>query len=450
MSQHTTMTAHTLSTQTAGGKPAHFERPDNQRVVITGMGAITSLGLDVESTWRRLIQGESGIKPITHFDASTYRAQFAGTVEGFDVSQFMATKEARRYDAFIHYGVAASSMALKQAGFIDQISSEPTPVQNVDPDRFGVIIGAGIGGLQTLEDNRDALANQGTRRVSPFCLPGTIINMAAGMVAIKHNLRGPNLATATACTSAAHAIGLAARLIVYGDCDVMLAGGSEKGSSPLGMAGFAAMGALSTRHEDPTAASRPFDKDRDGFVLGDGAGLLVLESLAHAKARGATILAELAGFGTSDDAHHITAPPPDGEGAARAMVMAIKDAGIDPCQIGYINAHGTSTPAGDVAESKAIEAVFSECLDCLLVSSTKSMTGHLLGAAGAIEAIFSVQALIEQIVPPTINLDNVDENCTLDYVPNHARHVTQLDYSMSNSFGFGGTNGSLIFSRWPN
>lgn len=448
MSQPTTNTPQTLNSATAGSKPAHFNRADHQRVVITGMGAITPLGLDVDSTWQRLIQGESGIKPITHFDASTYRAQFAGTVEGFDASQFMAAKEARRYDAFIHYGVAAASMALKQAGFIEQVSAESAPVQNVDSDRFGVIIGAGIGGLQTLEDNRDALANQGTRRISPFSLPGSIINMAAGMVAIKHNLRGPNLATATACTSAAHAIGLAARLIAYGDCDVMLAGGSEKGSSPLGMAGFAAMGALSTRNEDPTRASRPFDKDRDGFVLGDGSGVLVLESLAHAKARGATILAELAGFGMSDDAHHITAPPADGDGAARAMVMAINDAGIDPCEIGYINAHGTSTPAGDVAESKAIEGIFEECKDRLLVSSTKSMTGHLLGAAGAIEAIFSIQALLDQTVPPTINLDNVDEDCHLDYVANAARSVTNLNYTMSNSFGFGGTNGSLIFARW--
>ncbi|SUD91855.1 beta-ketoacyl-ACP synthase II [Psychrobacter phenylpyruvicus] len=448
MSQPTTHTNQTLNSAAVGSKPAHFNRADHQRVVITGMGAVTPLGLDVDTTWQCLIQGKSGIKPITHFDASTYRAQFAGTVEGFDASQFMAAKEARRYDAFIHYGVAAASMALKQAGFIEEVSADPAPVQNVDSDRFGVIIGAGIGGLQTLEDNRDALANQGIRRVSPFSLPGSIINMAAGMVAIKHNLRGPNLATATACTSAAHAIGLAARLIAYGDCDVMLAGGSEKGSSPLGMAGFAAMGALSTRNDDPTRASRPFDKDRDGFVLGDGSGVLVLESLAHAKARGATILAELAGFGMSDDAHHITAPPTDGEGAARAMVMAIKDAGINPCKIGYINAHGTSTPAGDVAESKAIEGIFEACKDRLLVSSTKSMTGHLLGAAGAIEAIFSIQALLDQRVPPTINLDNVDEDCHLDYVANAARSVTNLNYTMSNSFGFGGTNGSLIFARW--
>lgn len=442
-------TSHKANPSLSGNKLPHNARNDHQRVVITGMGAITPLGLNVTSTWQRLLNGDSGIKPISHFDASTYRSQFAGTIEGFDASLYMAAKEARRYDTFVHYGVAAASMALRQAGFISEITAEPTPVQNVNADRIGAIIGSGIGGLQTLEDNRDALAQQGARRVSPFSLPGAIINMAAGMVAIKHNLRGPNLATATACTSSAHAIGLAARLIAYGDCDVMLAGGSEKGSSPLGMAGFAAMGALSTRNDDPTRASRPFDKDRDGFVLGDGSGILVLESLTHAKARGAVILAELAGFGMSDDAHHITAPPTNGDGAARAMQYAINDAGIKACDIGYINAHGTSTPAGDVAESQAIEGVFEPCKDSILVSSTKSMTGHLLGAAGAIEAIFSILALQEQIVPPTINLDNVDERCHLDYVANQARSVTALNYTMSNSFGFGGTNGSLVFSRWP-
>lgn len=448
MSQNSAKPSHQDTVHTANHKAPYNRRPDNQRVVITGMGAITPLALDVETTWQRLLNGESGIKPITHFDASTYRSQFAGTIEGFDASLFMAPKEARRYDTFVHYGIAAASMALKQAGFIDEVNAEPTPVQNVNPDRFGAIIGSGIGGLQTLEDNRDTLAQKGARRVSPFSLPGSIANMAAGMVAIKHNLRGPNLATSTACTSAAHAIGLAARLIAYGDCDVMLAGGSEKGSSPLGIAGFAAMGALSTRNDEPTLASRPFDKDRDGFVLGDGSGVLVLESLAHAKARGATILAELAGFGMSDDAHHITAPSTNGDGAARAMQYAIADAGIDACDIGYINAHGTSTPAGDVAESQAIETVFTACKDTILVSSTKSMTGHLLGAAGAIEAIFSILALQEQTVPPTINLDNVDENCTLDYVANKARRVSDLNYTMSNSFGFGGTNGSLVFARW--
>ncbi|PNK60532.1 beta-ketoacyl-ACP synthase II [Psychrobacter sp. FDAARGOS_221] len=437
-----------VKNSTTPTKPAHFERDDHQRVVITGMGAITPLGLDVATTWQRLINGESGIKPITHFDASDYRTQFSGSIEGFDASQYMATKEARRYDTFVHYGIAAASMALKQAGFIDGVSAEPALVENVDPNRIGVIIGSGIGGIQTIEDNRDTLAQKGPRRVSPFCLPGSIINMASGMVAIKHGLRGPNLATATACTSAAHAIGLAARLIAYGDCDVMLAGGSEKGSSNLGMAGFASMGALSTRNDDPTRASRPFDKDRDGFVLGDGSGVLVLESLAHAKARGATILAELVGFGMSDDAHHITAPPTDGDGAARAMQTAINDAGIDACEVGYVNAHGTSTPVGDIAESQAIEGLFSQCPQMPLVSSTKSMTGHLLGAAGAVEAIFTVMALQEQIIPPTINLDNVDEQCRLDYVPYKARSVSDLNYALSNSFGFGGTNGSLLFARW--
>ncbi len=430
-------------------KAVHHQREDYQRVVVTGMGAVTPLGLDVATTWQRLLKGESGITVVTHFDAASYRSQIMGSVQGFNAANFMLPKDARRYDSFIHYGVAAASMALKEAGFIKVVGPSPTPVQNVDSERFGVIIGSGIGGLQTLEDNRDALNQHGVRRVSPFSLPGAIINMTAGLVAIKHGLKGANLATATACTSSAHAIGLAARLIAYGDCDVMLAGGTEKGSSPLGMAGFAAMGALSTRNDDPTRASRPFDKERDGFVLGDGAGVLVLESLSHAKARGAPIVAELVGFGMSDDAHHITAPPSDGDGAIRAMQAALADAGINACDIGYINAHGTSTPSGDVAESLAIEQVFSDCKASLLVSSTKSMTGHLLGAAGGIEAIFSILALQHQIVPPTINLEQVDENCRLDYVANQARATTNLQYALSNSFGFGGTNATLIFARWP-
>ena len=340
-------------------------------------------------------------------------------------------------------------MALKDAGFIDEISAADAPVQNVDQERFGVILGSGIGGIQTIENSRDTLRDKGAMKVSPFIIPGSIVNMAAGLVAIKHTLQGPNLATSTACTTATHAIGLAARLIAYGDADVMLAGGSEKGSSPLGMSGFGAMHALSTRNDEPTKASRPFDKERDGFVLGDGAGVIVLESLAHAKARSATILAELVGFGMSDDASHITAPPEDGSGAARAMRNALNDAGIEPAVVGYVNAHGTSTPAGDVAESIAIETVFAPVKDSILVSSTKSMTGHLLGAAGGIEAIFTVLALQHQQVPPTINLDNVEDNCNLDYVANQSRKVDNLQYAVSNSFGFGGTNGSLIFARWP-
>lgn len=429
-------------------KPPHHERSDDSRVVVTGLGAITPLGLDVESTWMRLLAGESGITPIEHFDASEYRTQFAATVKDFDAKNYMNAKDARRYDEFIHYGIAASSMALKDAGFIDEVSADDAPVNNVDQQRFGIILGSGIGGIQTIENSRDTLRDKGAKKVSPFIIPGSIVNMAAGLVAIKHNLQGPNLATSTACTTATHAIGLAARLIAYGDADVMLAGGSEKGSSPLGISGFGAMHALSTRNDEPAKASRPFDKDRDGFVLGDGSGVIVLESLAHAKARGATILAELVGFGMSDDASHITAPPEDGSGAARAMQNAIDDAGIDPALVGYVNAHGTSTPAGDVAESLAIESVFSAVKDSILVSSTKSMTGHLLGAAGGIEAIFAILALQHQQVPPTINLENVEDNCNLDYVANKARKVDDLNYAVSNSFGFGGTNGSLIFARW--
>ena len=429
-------------------KLPHNQRPDDARVVVTGMGAITPLGLDVQSTWTRLLNGESGITTIEHFDASDYRTQIAGTVKDFDVKRYMNAKDARRYDEFIHYGIAASSMALKDAGFIEAISAEDAPVKEVDQERFGVILGSGIGGIQTIENSRDTLRESGARKVSPFIIPGSIVNMAAGLVAIKHKLKGPNLATSTACTTATHAIGLAARLIVYGDADVMLAGGSEKGSSPLGISGFGAMHALSTRNDEPTKASRPFDKDRDGFVLGDGAGIVVLESLAHAKARGATILAELVGFGMSDDASHITAPPEDGNGAARAMQNALNDAGIEAAAVGYVNAHGTSTPAGDVAESIAIETVFAPVKDSILVSSTKSMTGHLLGAAGAIEAIFTVLALQHQQVPPTINLDNIEDNCNLDYVANQSRKVDNLQYGVSNSFGFGGTNGSLIFAKW--
>ncbi len=448
--ENTSATLSASRPQFSRQKTPHFERADDMRVVVTGMGAITPLGLDVASTWERLLNGESGISHIEHFDATDFRAQIAGTVKNFDAKQFMNAKDARRYDEFMHYGMAAVAMALKESGFIDEVGAADAPVQGVNPERFGIILGSGIGGIQTIEDSCDTLSNKGAKKVSPFIIPGSIVNMAAGLVAIKHDLKGPNLATATACTTATHAIGLAARLIAYGDADVMLAGGSEKGSSPLGMAGFGAMHALSTRNEEPARASRPFDKDRDGFVLGDGAGVLVLESLAHAKARGATILAELVGFGMSDDASHITAPPEDGRGAARAMTNALADAGITPDVVGYVNAHGTSTPAGDVAESIAIETVFAPVKDRILVSSTKSMTGHLLGAAGGIEAIFTIKALQDQHVPPTINLENLEDGCNLDYVANTSRRVDNLNYAVSNSFGFGGTNGSLIFARYPN
>ncbi len=427
-------------------KSPHHERSDQQRIVITGMGIISPLGVDVASTWQAVLAGKSGIKPITHFDASAFRCQIAGTVTGFDISQYMTAKDARRYDEFVQYGVAAAAQALQQAGLIDNLQA--SPVQGVDPQRLGVLIGSGIGGIATIEENTLKLHQDTPRKISPFFVPAAIINMTAGQVAIRHGIRGLNLATATACTTATHAIGLAARLIAYGDADVIVAGGSEKASSPLGIGGFSAMQALSTRNDEPTKASRPFDIARDGFVLGDGAGVVVLESLAHAKARGATILAELGGFGMSDDASHITAPPEDGNGAARAMQNAIADAGISPSEVGYINAHGTSTPAGDVAESRAIEAIFGDNINNIAVSSTKSMTGHLLGAAGGIEAIFTILALQQQILPPTINLDNQDPNCNLDYVPNIARKVTNLNYAISNSFGFGGTNGSLLFAKW--
>lgn len=417
----------------------------HKRIVITGMGMISPLGLNVTETWQALLAGQSGVKPISHFDASNYRSQIAATVTGFDPSVYLPAKESRRYDTFIQYGVAAASQALQQAGLTTGLQAEQ--ISNVNPERVGVIIGSGIGGLTLIEDNVATLHEKGARRVSPFFVPAAIINMTAGLVAIRHGLQGPNLATATACTTATHAIGLAARLIAYGDADMIVAGGCEKASSALGVAGFAAMQALSSRNDEPTKASRPFDVNRDGFVLGDGAGVLVVESLEHAQARGATILAELCGFGMSDDASHITAPPADGQGAAKAMQLALTDAGITADDVGYINAHGTSTPAGDIAESLAIAKVFASN-DKLAVSSTKSMTGHLLGAAGGIEAIFSVLALQQQCLPPTINLDNPDPSCTLDYVPHTARQLDNLTYVLSNSFGFGGTNGSLLFKRW--
>lgn len=429
-------------------KKPHFERDDSQRIVITGMGAITPVGNDLASIWSNLIAGRSGITKIDHFDEKfdikEFRSQIAGVIKNFEPKDYMSAKEVRRFDEFMHYALAASAQALFQAGLINGLTGDSLPVV-VDSERFGVVMGSGIGGLSTIENARDTLMASGAKKVNPFVIPGAIVNMPAGLLAIKHNLKGANLATATACTTSTHAIGLGARLIAYGDLDAVLVGGSEKASTPLGMAGFGAMHALSTRNDDPTKASRPFDKDRDGFVLGDGAGALVLESLAHAKARGATILAEVAGFGMSDDTSHITAPPSDGNGAMRAMQNALNDAGVSPDKVGYVNAHGTSTPAGDVAESSAIQSLFG---DKILVSSTKSMTGHLLGAAGAVEAIFSVLALQNQLLPPTINLDNPDPACQLDYIPHTARVVTGLDYALSNSFGFGGTNGSLLFRRW--
>ncbi|HNN28271.1 MAG TPA: beta-ketoacyl-ACP synthase II, partial [Agitococcus sp.] len=380
-----------------------------RRVVVTGLGMVTSLGADVASTWSHILQGKSGISHIDHFDASQYKTRFAGIVRDFKAEDYLPAKELRRYDEFMHYGIAAGVQAIHDA----QLTVTPE-----NASRIGVALGSGIGGLTTIETNHQQLLQKG--KISPFFVPGSIINMAAGLLAIRYGLKGPNLALTTACTTATHCIGLAARLIAYGDADVFVAGGAEKASSPLGIAGFSSAQALSTRNDNPQAASRPFDKDRDGFVLGDGAGILILEEYQHALKRGAKIYAELVGFGMSDDAFHITAPPETGEGAAAAMTNALKDAQLEPNAVDYINAHGTSTPAGDVAESRAIESVFGEHANKLAVSSTKSMIGHLLGAAGAVEAIFSVLAIRDNIAPPTINLDNPDPACRLDYVPHQA------------------------------
>ncbi len=409
----------------------------SRRVVVTGLGMLTGLGNTVESTWAGIVAGKSGISLIDHFDTTNHATRFAGVVRDFDVEAYMPAKEARRMDEFIQYGIAAGQQAFQDAGLAVTPDNAP---------RIGVSIGSGIGGLSSIERNKEILMADGPRKISPFFVPGSIINMAAGMLAIRLGLKGPNIALATACTTGTHCIGLAARMIAYGDADVMLAGGAEKGSSPLGMAGFSAARALSTRNDNPQAASRPWDRDRDGFVLGDGAGVIVLEAYEHAVARGARIYAELIGFGMSDDAYHMTAPSENGEGAAASMRNALRDAGIAPEAVQYVNAHGTSTEAGDVAESQAVESVFGEHARKLAVSSTKSMVGHLLGAAGAVEAIFSVLAIVHNIAPPTINLENPADGCNLDYVPNKARPMP-IDVALSNSFGFGGTNGSLIFRR---
>ncbi len=408
-----------------------------RRVVVTGLGMVTSLGADVNSTWAGILAGKSGIVNIDYFDTSAHKTRFAGLVRDFNAEDYMPAKEVRRYDVFMHYGIAAGVQAFNDAKLT---------VTADNADRIGIALGSGIGGLTTIEDGHKTLMNDGPNKISPFFVPGSIINMAAGLLAIRCGLKGPNFSVATACTTATHCIGLAARLIAYGDADVFLAGGTEKGSSPLGMAGFSAARALSSRNDSPQTASRPFDKDRDGFVLGDGAGVMVLEEYEHALQRGAYIYAELVGFGMSDDAFHITAPTETGEGAAAAMRNALKDARLSPSEVDYINAHGTSTPAGDVAESQAIESVFGEHALKVAVSSTKSMTGHLLGAAGGVEAIFSVLAIRDNIAPPTINLDNPDPACRLDYVPHQARPMP-INVALSNSFGFGGTNGTLIFKR---
>ncbi|MFQ2514670.1 beta-ketoacyl-ACP synthase II [Aeromonas caviae] len=409
-----------------------------RRVVVTGLGMLSPVGNTAESSWQALLKGQSGISLIDHFDASEFATRFAGLVKDFDPEEFgINRKEARKMDLFIQYGVAAGVQALEDSGLI---------INEENAERVGVAIGSGIGGLGLIEQNHSSLINGGPRKLSPFFVPSTIINMVSGHLSIMKGMQGPNIAVTTACTTGTHAIGMAGRMIAYGDADVMVAGGAEKASTPMGMGGFAAAKALSTRNDEPQKASRPWDKDRDGFVLGDGAGVLVLEEYEHAKARGAKIYAELVGFGMSGDAYHMTAPPSDGDGGARAMKNAIKDAGIAPEQIGYINAHGTSTPLGDVAELRGMKKVFGDHASALMVSSTKSMTGHLLGAAGAIEAIITVLSLRDQMVPPTINLDKPDDECDLDLVP-HVAKAGSFEYALSNSFGFGGTNGSLIFKR---
>jgi 3-oxoacyl-[acyl-carrier-protein] synthase II len=409
-----------------------------RRVVVTGMGMVSPLGADVASSWAGVLEGRSGIAPVEHMDVSAFATRFGGSVKDFDVERYLSAKEARKLDLFIQYGLAASFQAVSDSGL---------EITDGNRERIGIAIGSGIGGLTNIENNCKSLMEQGPRRISPFFVPGSIINMVSGFLSIHLGLQGPNYSVATACTTGTHSIGMAARNIAYDEADVMIAGGSEMASCGLGIGGFAAARAMSTRNDDPARASRPWDKDRDGFVLGDGAGILVLEELEHAKARGANILAELVGFGMSGDAFHMTAPPEDGAGAARCIANALKDAKLSPDAVQYINAHGTSTPAGDVAEARAIKTVFGAYAYDLAVSSTKSMTGHLLGAAGAVEAIFSVLALRDQVAPPTINLDEPGEDCDLDFVPHRAREM-KIETVLSNSFGFGGTNGSLIFTRF--
>ncbi len=408
-----------------------------RRVVVTGMGMLSPLGNDLASSWNGIVNGRSGIGPVTSFDASTYPTRIAGEIRDFDVTQWVPPKDAKKMDPFIHYGVAASMMAMADAGL---------EVTEANAERIGTIVGSGIGGILGIEETAVKLHVGGVRKISPFYVPSTIINMLPGQISLLTGIKGPNFSAVSACATANHSIGMAMRLIQYGDADVMIAGGAERGSSPTSMGGFCAMKAMSTRNDDPTAASRPWDAGRDGFVLGDGAGVLVLEEYEHAKARGARIYCELSGFGASADAYHMTAPSENGEGPARCMAAAFKDAGVNPDQIGYLNAHGTSTPLGDLAETLAIKRALGDHAYKTMVSSTKSMTGHLLGAAGGVEAVFATMALHAGVIPPTINLDNPSEGCDLDYVPNTAREA-KVDVVVSNGFGFGGTNGTLVFRR---
>ncbi len=409
----------------------------HRRVVVTGMGMVSPLGNDLASSWDGIVNGRSGIGPVTHFDASAFSTRIAGEIRDFDPTAFVSPKDAKKMEPFIHYGLAASFMAMDDAGL---------EVTEANAERIGAIIGSGIGGILGIEEQTAKYLEGGPRKISPFYVPSTIINMLPGQLSIIRGLKGPNFSAVSACATSNHSIGVAMRMIQYGDADVMIAGGAERGSSPTSMGGFCSMKAMSTRNDEPERASRPWDAWRDGFVLGDGAGVLVLEEYEHAKARGARIYCELAGFGASSDAYHMTAPSEDGEGAARCMIAAMKDAGVNADEVGYHNAHGTTTPLGDVAETLAIKRALGEHAYRTMVSSTKSMIGHLLGAAGGAEAIFSVMALHTGIIPPTINLDEPGEGCDLDYVPNVAREA-KVDVAMSNGFGFGGTNGTLIFRR---
>ncbi len=408
-----------------------------RRVVVTGLGIVSPVGNSVPEAWEALCAGRSGIDRITRFDPALMPCQIAGEVKNFDAANFLNPKEVRRMDTFIHFGLVAAIEALRDAG----VEAHPE-----DAERVGVCIGSGIGGLPMIADTCLAYKEGGVRKISPFFIPGSIINMISGNLSIMYGLKGPNLALVTACTTGNHSIGEAARLIEYGDADMMVAGGAEAAVHELGIGGFCAARALSVRNDNPAGASRPWDRDRDGFVMGEGAGVLVLEELSHAQARGAKIYAELCGYGMSADAHHITAPPADGDGARRSMLNALKNAGLNPDQVDYINAHGTSTPIGDLGETVAVKRTFGDYAAKIAISSTKSMTGHLLGAAGGIEAVFSVLALHHQVAPPTINLDNPSPECDLDFVPHTARQM-KMDVALSNSFGFGGTNGTLIFRR---
>lgn len=406
-----------------------------RRVVVTGMGIVSPVGSTVETAWNNVLGGHSGIGPVTAFDATGFPVRIGGSVKDFQVEQYLPIKEAKKMDAFIHYGIGAAVQAIRDSGL---------EVTEANAERIGTYIGSGIGGLPGIEEGHSAFLKGGPRRLTPFFVPRSIINMVSGNLSIMYGIKGPNLAVVTACTTGTHSIGLAGRLIAYGDADVMIAGGAEMATTPTGLCGFAAARALSMRNDEPEKASRPWDKDRDGFVLSDGAGVVVLEEYEHAKRRGARIYAELIGFGMSGDAYHMTLPPPDGDGARRAMVNALRDAALAPDAVDYINAHGTSTPAGDKIESDAAKAVFGDHAYHLAMSSTKSMTGHLLGAAGGVEAIFAVLAIQDQVAPPTINLDHPEEGCDLNYVP-HTAQERRIQVALSNSFGFGGTNGTVVF-----